>query len=80
MRYPLNSVQEVQVCMTMLQAQGIGCEWSGLCVWIAKDARLSAVQERDYRNAGMSYARKRGQFFFRACEGLPKKIDVPQAA
>ena len=77
MRYPLNSAQDVQAVMMMLESIGIACEWSGICVWLDKSARLTKAKERELETMGARWAKKRGQWFFRACDGLPKHIEVP---
>lgn len=76
MQYPLNSIQDVQVIMCMLESLGIGCTWSGICVWIDKAAKLTKSKQRELEEMGARYARKRGQWFFRACDGLPKHIST----
>ena len=77
MRYPLNSAQDVQAVMMMLESMGIGCAWSGVCVWIDKNANLSKSKQRELEEIGARWAKKRGQWFFRACDGLPKQISIP---
>ena len=74
MGYPLNSAEDVQAVMAMLSAMGIGCTWSGLCVWIDKDARITATARATLEDMGARRAKKRGQWFFRACDGLPRQI------
>ena len=76
MRYPLNSVEDVQAVMLMLRAMGIACEWSGICVWLDKGSKLTKAKERELETIGARWAKKRGQWFFRACDGLPKHIET----
>ncbi|MBR4614655.1 MAG: hypothetical protein IKO55_03530 [Kiritimatiellae bacterium] len=76
MGYPLNSVQDVQAVMLMCKSMGYACEWSGICVWIDKAAKISKARERELETMGARWAKKRGQWFFRACDGLPKTIET----
>lgn len=76
MRYPLNSIEDVRTILGFCAAKNIPASWSGVCVWIEKGTQFTASQERSLEKTGARFAKKRGQWFWRACDGLPKKIEV----
>lgn len=54
-------------------AAGISCEWSGVCVWIT--SQLDGDGLARVAGCGGRYAQKRGQWYIRACDGLPRRIE-----
>lgn len=72
--YPLQSELDVKTAANHLRAAGIACEWSGVCLWIVSP--LSGDQELRVMHCGGRYAQKRGQWYIRGREGLPRKIEV----
>lgn len=72
MGYPLNSVEDVRSVCSMLDYMGVSWEWSGICVWLEGD--FTPAKERGFEKLGFRWAKKRGQWFIRACDGLPKDL------
>lgn len=66
--YPLKTAGDVLVIMRYLRDKGIRCEWSGICVWL--EGTFPPAAERNLEKLGARWARKRGQWFFRAAEGI----------
>lgn len=73
--YPLQSELDVKTAANYLRGAGIACEWSGVCLWITSQA-MDASQKVMVIDAGGRYAQKRGQWYIRGREGLPRKIEV----
>ena len=64
----LTSAEDVRCVMGVLGSMGIGCTWSGLCVWVEKG--LPKRKAADVAEIGAVWSGKRGQWYFRAVEGL----------
>lgn len=53
---------EVSNCISCMEALGIGCFWSGLCVWLDDEAQRYAGE---LYAMGAHWSIKRGAFYFR---------------
>lgn len=73
--YPLQSEIDVRTAAAYLRGSGVLCEWSGVCLWITSQD-MTREQVATIVECGGRYAQRRGQWYIRGREGLPRRIEV----
>lgn len=72
MAYALQTADDVRTCIGYVEALGLACSWSGLCIWI--DGEPTASQRAALMVIGAEHSRKRGQWYVRAAEGIGRDL------